>query len=45
MPLDDGGYVVVELNGAVEFDAQYSLPGHDVYGDAAAALGLAGQTT
>lgn len=39
LPLD-GGYVVLELNGAVEFDASYSLPGRDVYEDAAAALGL-----
>jgi heme O synthase-like polyprenyltransferase len=31
---------VLELNGAVEFDDAYSLPGGDVYRDAAAALAL-----
>jgi [lysine-biosynthesis-protein LysW]---L-2-aminoadipate ligase len=36
----DGGYVVLELNGAVEFDLGYSLPGRDVYLDAARALGF-----
>lgn len=39
LPIDDG-YVIVELNAAVEFDATYSLPGSSVYGDSAAALGL-----
>ncbi|MGZ4370095.1 MAG: M20/M25/M40 family metallo-hydrolase [Gaiellaceae bacterium] len=39
LPLDDG-YVVVELNGAVEFDRDYSLPGTDVYAEIANALGL-----
>jgi RimK family alpha-L-glutamate ligase len=34
------GYVVLELNGAVDFDERYSLEGRDVYADAAAALGL-----
>jgi [lysine-biosynthesis-protein LysW]--L-2-aminoadipate ligase len=37
----DGGYVVLELNGAVEFDLDYSLPGADAYVDAARALGFA----
>lgn len=39
LPSTDG-YVVLELNGAVDFDLRYSLPGGDVYLDAAAALGL-----
>ncbi len=39
LPVDDG-YVIVELNAAVEFDQGYSLPGADVYADAARALGL-----
>ncbi len=34
------GHVVLELNGAVEFDDVYSLPGGHVYGDVAGALGL-----
>lgn len=36
-----GEDVVLELNGAVEFDAKYSLPGRDVYDDIAEALALA----
>lgn len=36
-PLDDG-YVVLEINAAVEFESTYSQPGRDVYTDAAAAL-------
>ena len=36
----DGGFVVLELNGAVEFDELYSSPGRDVYLDAARALAL-----
>lgn len=39
LPSTDG-YVVLELNGAVDFDLRYSLPGGDAYLDAAAALGL-----
>lgn len=39
----DGGYVIVELNAAVEFNAAYSLPGSDVYEDSAVALGLGGR--
>jgi glutamate carboxypeptidase len=39
LPIDDG-HVIVELNGAVEFNAAYSLPGSDVYTDTAVALGL-----
>jgi RimK family alpha-L-glutamate ligase len=33
-------YVVVEVNGAVDFTEHYSLPGRDVFVDLAAALGL-----
>jgi glutathione synthase/RimK-type ligase-like ATP-grasp enzyme len=33
-------YVVIELNGAVDFDERYSLHGGDVFERAAAALGL-----
>ena len=36
----DDGYVVLELNGAVEFDEGYDLPGCDIYLDTAEALGL-----
>jgi [lysine-biosynthesis-protein LysW]--L-2-aminoadipate ligase len=35
-----GAFVVIELNGAVDFDIGYGLPGHNVYADAAYALGL-----
>jgi RimK family alpha-L-glutamate ligase len=46
LPLPDGGHVVLELNGAVDFDGRYSLRGSDAYLDAAAALDLrpGGQT-
>jgi RimK family alpha-L-glutamate ligase len=40
LPLPSGGYVVLELNGAVDFDDTYSLRGRDVFRDAARALGL-----
>ncbi|HET6643169.1 MAG TPA: hypothetical protein VFG93_07830 [Gaiellaceae bacterium] len=36
----DGGHVVLELNGAAEFDEGYDLPDGDVYLDAAEALDL-----
>jgi len=39
LPADDG-YVVLELNGAVEFDETYSLPGGNVYQTAADAHAL-----
>jgi RimK family alpha-L-glutamate ligase len=39
-----GGYTVLELNGAVDFDDRYSLPGGDVYLDAAAGLGILGDS-
>jgi RimK family alpha-L-glutamate ligase len=35
-----GGYVVLELNGAIEFDEHYGLAGRDVYLDLAEALDL-----
>ena len=35
-----GGYVVLELNGAVEFDRAYDLGGSNVFAAAASALGL-----
>jgi [lysine-biosynthesis-protein LysW]---L-2-aminoadipate ligase len=34
------GYLVLELNGAVDFDDRYSLDGRNVYHDAAEALGM-----
>ncbi len=37
-----GGFLVLELNGAIDFDEEYSRPGRDVYSDAAEALGLIG---
>ena len=37
---DGGGYIVLELNGAVEFDPVYSRSGGDVYADLARAAGL-----
>jgi RimK family alpha-L-glutamate ligase len=39
LPRDDG-YVVLEINGAVEFDKGYDLAGQDVYGEIAKALAL-----
>jgi RimK family alpha-L-glutamate ligase len=41
LPLPTGGFVVLELNGAVEFDHTYSLAGVDPYAAAAEGLGLA----
>ncbi len=41
LPIADGGYVVLELNGAVDFDERYSLGGEGVFAAAANALGLA----
>jgi RimK family alpha-L-glutamate ligase len=40
LPIDAERYVVLELNGAVDFDERYSLDGLDVYAEAARALGL-----
>jgi gamma-F420-2:alpha-L-glutamate ligase len=39
LPLEDG-YVVIEVNGAVEFDKRYDLDGDDVYTQIATALAL-----
>ncbi len=39
LPHDDG-YVVLEINGAVEFDKRYDLAGQDVYAEIARALAL-----
>lgn len=38
-----GGYVVLELNGAVDFDQRYSINGNDIFAEAARALDLAPQ--
>ena len=40
LPLPAGGHVVIELNGAVDFDETYALPGRDVFRDSARALAL-----
>jgi glutathione synthase/RimK-type ligase-like ATP-grasp enzyme len=40
IPLEGGGFVVLELNGAAEFDGRYSLGARSVYEAAAQALGL-----
>jgi RimK family alpha-L-glutamate ligase len=37
---DGDGYVVIEVNGAVDFEVRYSLPGRDVFADIAEGLGL-----
>jgi [lysine-biosynthesis-protein LysW]---L-2-aminoadipate ligase len=42
LPVGDGSFVVLEVNGAVDFDGRYSLPGGDVYLDVAAGLHLDG---
>ena len=34
------GYIVLEINGSVDFDRMYSLPGRDAYSDVASALHL-----
>jgi RimK family alpha-L-glutamate ligase len=39
LPVKDG-YVVIEINGAVEFDRRYDLGGRDVYTEVANALAL-----
>jgi RimK family alpha-L-glutamate ligase len=44
LPTPDGGWIVLEVNGAADFDERYSLPGRDVYDDVAAALALDGVT-
>jgi RimK family alpha-L-glutamate ligase len=40
LPTPNGDYVVLEINGAVDFDIADSLAGRDIYRDAASALGL-----
>jgi RimK family alpha-L-glutamate ligase len=40
MPIGADRYVVLELNGAVDFDQRYALDGGDVYLEAARCLGL-----
>jgi hypothetical protein len=40
LPSPDGHHVVIELNGAAEFDDADSFPGSDLYRDAATALEL-----
>jgi [lysine-biosynthesis-protein LysW]--L-2-aminoadipate ligase len=41
LPLADGGYVVIELNGAVDFTSDYSLDGRDVFDEVADTLARA----
>jgi RimK family alpha-L-glutamate ligase len=38
LPLPDGGYVVLELNGAVDFTSEYSLNGGEIFDDVATSL-------
>lgn len=38
LPLPEGGWIVIEVNGAVEFTGDYSFPGEDVFGSVRAAL-------
>jgi glutathione synthase/RimK-type ligase-like ATP-grasp enzyme len=38
LPRPEGGWVVLEINGAVDFTPDYSLPGRDAFADAATAL-------
>jgi RimK family alpha-L-glutamate ligase len=40
LPAPGGGWAVLELNGAVDFDGSYSLAGRDVYADLIHALAL-----
>jgi [lysine-biosynthesis-protein LysW]---L-2-aminoadipate ligase len=42
LPLPEGGWVVLEVNGAVDFTSDYSLRGHDVFDAVAARLMWAG---
>jgi [lysine-biosynthesis-protein LysW]--L-2-aminoadipate ligase len=41
LPLADGRYVVIELNGAADFTSDYSLDGRDVFDEVADTLGRA----
>jgi RimK family alpha-L-glutamate ligase len=36
----DGGWVVLEVNGAIDFDERYTIPGREMYREIAGALGL-----
>ena len=38
LPLPNGDYVVLEVNGAVEFTSDYSLAGRDVFEEVAKAV-------
>ncbi len=40
LPIDGDRYLVLELNGAVDFDESYTLDGGDVFVEAALALGF-----
>ena len=40
LPVSGGGHVVLELNGAADFDKRYAAPGCDVFHDVALALEL-----
>jgi [lysine-biosynthesis-protein LysW]---L-2-aminoadipate ligase len=38
LPAPDGGWVVLEVNGAIDFTPEYSFPGGDVFDDVARAV-------
>jgi [lysine-biosynthesis-protein LysW]--L-2-aminoadipate ligase len=38
LPRPEGGWVVLELNGAVDFTTEYSLPGRDAFAETATSL-------
>jgi hypothetical protein len=41
LPAFDGGWIVLELNGAVDFAPDYALDGRDVFEDAVRLITLA----